>query len=713
MRPKYIALPIIIYEGRVQIKGKKKVNPLHPFILELVVKENNLETIINAFNIDKRLVQEAIVDLMYKEYVYVDLESSKIYISPEIENFIDRGRLNDYLEDEFPETITLNWVQETVTGQIMMLNDIRDYLKVPPSLKGKWMESAEQLQLNRRNYINLQNFSLQTLIKTAKMVLRANISEGDIFERVNRVYDLKPANSRIMFIPMKPRTINEIEYYIPYSTSIPISVIEFWTKSLTKIDSYTINDLSPADEAYLSQYHWQTLLKKWNEINQDIGETLSKQFEERQMKRRFQKIFQDLENEALNYLIPQMMDFGANVGYINVELSKGQEILEKLDNAFSKAEDLVIIGSAFVNEISINKLIPLIERLNSKNVKVIFLWGLLGDEIENLKEKFPIFKNENIVFIKSRERFHSKFFIIENKYAWITSCNLFSYQYTEKSPTESICKLNHGPIIGEILEYALNNVDHKKAISWIKEITEGILIKDESVLEKENLLTKFQEIIIIELKEKCRVLIEQPKNKQELINFKTIFEKEKKLLRKIRKFETVILIENLEHRKLLRACLAQAKQNIRIGTDRINRQAVSSVIITAINNTLKRGVPIQVRWGRDDINTIPETDLFTIQKTIDNMLLETGNMIEISKHPSQSHAKFLTMDRNLLLITSFNLLAFAGNGLSNEDITDELGVVLSSQNWTLEVNKTFPNSKSLDKPVRKNLSKKSRKKHLR
>jgi len=57
VRPKYIALPIIIYEGKVQIKGKKKVNPLHPFILELVVKENNLETIVNAFNIDKRLVQ--------------------------------------------------------------------------------------------------------------------------------------------------------------------------------------------------------------------------------------------------------------------------------------------------------------------------------------------------------------------------------------------------------------------------------------------------------------------------------------------------------------------------------------------------------------------------------------------------------------------------------------------------------------------------------
>ena len=106
MRIKYLALPIIIYEGKVQLKGRKKVNPLHPFILELAVKENNLETIVNAFNIDKRLVQEAIVDLMYKEYVFVDLDKSKIYVSPEIENFIDRGGLDEYLEDVIPETIS-------------------------------------------------------------------------------------------------------------------------------------------------------------------------------------------------------------------------------------------------------------------------------------------------------------------------------------------------------------------------------------------------------------------------------------------------------------------------------------------------------------------------------------------------------------------------------------------------------------------------------
>ena len=40
------------------------------------------------------------------------------------------------------------------------------------------------------------------------------------------------------------------------------------------------------------------------------------------------------------------------------------------------------------------------------------------------------------------------------------------------------------------------------------------------------------------------------------------------------------------------------------------------------------------------------------------------------------------MDNHLLLITSYNLLAFSGNGLSDEEITDELGIVISGKKIT-------------------------------
>ena len=694
MKARYLALPIIIYEGKVQIKGKKRVNPLHPFILELAVRNHDLEEVITLFNIDKRLIQEAIVDLMTKEFVYVDLEKSLIYVSSEIEEAIDRGRLTEFLEDGYPETIILKWVQEIQSGQIMMLDDVSHYFSVPPSLRGKWIESTEKLQLNRKEYINIQNLSSHLLIKTAKMTLRTHISEGDIFERVNRVYSLNPVNSRYMYIPLKEKVIDNNKCFIPNSESIPISVIEAWTHSLTTLDAYAINDHSPADIEFLSQYHWQSLLSKWLDINQEIGPSFNSKLSKKDRKQKFIKIYRSLKNVAIGYLLPHMMDLGANIGQATVGLCKGLIILKKLEQAFNEAKDMIIIGSSFVNLSSLQKLQPLIEDAISRNVKIVLLWGLLGNEIQNIKDKLPILSNENVIFAKSREKFHSKFLIIDNIHAWITSCNLCSYQYTNTAPTESICELQYGPIIGELIEYAMEKIEHIKALSWIKQISDKDLEKHESVRNKEKILIEFQEIVS-ELIEKCDDVIKQPTNKEFLTEFKSVYEKEKELLKKIRRFETACLIENLENRRLLRAALIHAKHAIRIGTDRINRQAVGSVIITLINETLNKGIPIQVRWGRESMSSILRDDLLYVQKIIDNIVLETANKIEISKEPAQSHAKFLTMDKNLLLITSFNLLAFAGNGLADDDITDELGVVLSSQRIANEVIPSFSKPRAL------------------
>lgn len=385
-----------------------------------------------------------------------------------------------------------------------------------------------------------------------------------------------------------------------------------------------------------------------------------------------------------------MKDLGANVGKITVELSKGQKILTKLEQTFNKAKEMIIIGSSFVNLSSLEKLQPFIEDAITRNVKIILLWGLLGSEIQNIKNECPALSNENILFVRSREKFHSKFLIIDNTHAWITSCNLFSYQYTDEAPTESICELQYGTIIGELIEYTMEKIEHIKALSWIKKLSEKIFIKHESVKEKEEILLKFQEVVL-ELVEKCDDVIKQPTNEGYLRDFKKIFEKEKDLLKKIRRLETASLIENLDNRRLLRAALIHAKQVIRIETDRINRQAVGAVILSLMNDTLNKGISIQVRWGRESITSILDDDLLKIQGIIENVNLETGNRIEMLNEPAQSHAKFLVMDKNLLLITSFNLLAFAGNGLANDEITDELGVVLSGQNNANEIIKTFQN----------------------
>ena len=51
------------------------------------------------------------------------------------------------------------------------------------------------------------------------------------------------------------------------------------------------------------------------------------------------------------------------------------------------------------------------------------------------------------------------------------------------------------------------------------------------------------------------------------------------------------------------------------------------------------------------------------------------------------------MDNDLTVITSFNLLVFAGNGLADDEITDELGVTISNSNEVGEIVSSFPKPK--------------------
>lgn len=163
--------------------------------------------------------------------------------------------------------------------------------------------------------------------------------------------------------------------------------------------------------------------------------------------------------------------------------------------------------------------------------------------------------------------------------------------------------------------------------------------KHEDLLKKEEEIKSFREVIE-ELKDKCQILINKPSDKSSLSDFRDSFEKGKQLLKNIRDFNTAYLVQNLEHRKILRAVLLNAKKSVRLGTDRINRQAIGPVIISALNDAFERKVSVQVRWGREKPSNINKDDLSSIRKVINDIKLETSNRIEIADLPSNSHAKF-------------------------------------------------------------------------
>jgi len=682
MKQKYLSIPINIYEGRVEIRSKIQMNPLHPYILNLIAQNNDLESVINSFQLDRRVILEAIIDLMYKELVRVDLENSRIFITPEVSDEIDRGRLVEFLEDEFPRFESIKWIQDMVSGQIMMLHEGLPYFRTPTDLKEADYDEDMQIQITRRDFIPIQEYRTQTLIKVARNTLRQFIDEGKVIERVNKIHNLCFTESRNIYVPLKKEVINEIEYDIPESDSIPSTVLESWAHSLNQVDAYSISALSPADEDLLLTYDWGTIMKKLHVINSFLGGSISRlsgtQLSRILKKQEIREILKKVNYELINKLIPAMMEIGTSMVEVDVALVKGNSLLKKLSNDLQQSKELVVIGTSFINETGIEALVPFFEDLIKRNVKVILLWGRLAEQVPDITSRFPVFRNDNISFVRSIKPFHSKFLLIDNKSAWITSCNLGSYWYDETSPDEIVCKLEGGTVIGEIMEYALKRISATRIeAKWLRSMGEKFLKEHDFIGENRQSLSILKDTVD-ELKRTTELLLEEPLNKDIVSNLKSVFEKHKSNIRQVRGLSTACLIENLEHRRFLRAVLEQGTKSIQLGTDRMYRQAIGPVIISSLNKALEKKVDVQVRWGKERLQSIPNDLLTKTRSLIADIRTQTDNKLTISNDPSGSHAKFLSKDSSLLLITSFNLFAFAGNGLADDEITDELGVVISS-----------------------------------
>ncbi|MHA2271424.1 MAG: phospholipase D-like domain-containing protein [Candidatus Hodarchaeales archaeon] len=149
------------------------------------------------------------------------------------------------------------------------------------------------------------------------------------------------------------------------------------------------------------------------------------------------------------------------------------------------------------------------------------------------------------------------------------------------------------------------------------------------------------------------------------------------------------LTEEVNCTSQYRAVLQQGKKAIHIGTDRIIRTAVGPVLTAAFNIALKKEVGVQVRWGRKDPRRLREGEITEYQQLVEEIRAITDNKIEIADTPSHSHAKFLTMDDHFAIVTSYNLLAFSGNGLANDEITAELGVVISSHRANKQIIESY------------------------
>lgn len=242
---------------------------------------------------------------------------------------------------------------------------------------------------------------------------------------------------------------------------------------------------------------------------------------------------------------------------------------------------------------------------------------------------------------------------------------------------EDYCVFRNKALILELYEYSRLRIENESLCKTIDSYLQSvpiILRNDKVISELEETLSNTLKILeLMTNKEPKKINIESLK--EQSIKLKSIFS----ILRSI---QTGIIIQNLDHRKFLRVVLQDARRKVELGTDRVIENALSPVILSAFNESLDNSVSIEVKWGREE-NLLKKTpEMIRLKSSVELLNNQTNNRLKISMNPSHSHAKYLIMDNHLLLITSYNLLAFSGNGLSDEEITDELGIVISGKKIT-------------------------------
>jgi hypothetical protein len=379
---KYLIIPIKIYSGIVELKNKSKLSTLHRLILELASITDNLDEIINFFNIDSRFIQEVIIDLMIKNLLFVDLESNLVSLRPDILNYIDRGNLDILFGEEFVENKELKWVQDDSTGQIILLDDLVNFMRRP-----KFISNEDQLILKKTEFVHISKVSNNILIKTAKMALRNFIFEGTIQEQVNRVTNIELIGSTNIYIPLVPKKfqfLGNAPIYIPEAEPISSQTLDIWLKSITGLNEYKISDLTEVDDDYLIKYSWKINIDRIHSIISKLNPIFVNNYQGEKIRNYLRNKINDLTITINSQILPMILELGSSVGETNTFFGKGDYLLNLFEQAIEKAKYLIVIASAFVNEVGLSRIIPILDKQpNIKNLKVLLLWGCLEKKVQS------------------------------------------------------------------------------------------------------------------------------------------------------------------------------------------------------------------------------------------------------------------------------------------------------------------------------------------
>ena len=672
-----------IMRGTVQVRDPGAMSPLHSYALQAIAVHDDLKEVLNSFGVGRRVMQDVLVDLFYSGLVYLDVHQGRVVASPEVMTAIETGRLGEALVKEKLLEIEVTWVQELVSGEVMVYPLVSRFLD-RPATSGRFRNIVS----GPSSITPLDNLSTRALAKAALPILKERAPPADtVLDRVERITNRKMVGSRTFYVPLRlvRPSSDRPAITIPDIVGVPERIIDAWTVALNPAD----------DPVTLSVVRGRELDEQLPPRADVLGDLWSSSVGKLRAIASTPRWTDASLNEA-DHALATLASIGeradgltATTASRSVVVGSHQLHFDRLVPALAAAKSTVVIGSAFASEGAVLALAKSLLPSFRHGVKVLLLCGLPnippgssrvddGEKVQTQLNKIapqdPGDDLPPISFLHSILPSHSKFVLIDGREVWVSSLNWLSAHPTSHAWEATF--VGEGP--GLVAEVRSSVTPYLPRDHAFRAVLESRGSGDEAMLpgpaerpwsRAAGALDSVWRSHLVEYDVTGK---QPPRSPLEDAVMECA-----KVGENLRNAGTAAVVLDSDHRRILTNAIATAKKEVILTSDGLTAEGAGPVLSGLLSEAANRGVKILVRWGRKDPDDgVQGVGLHASQRAAE-LRTEVGPGLDINQTPAGVHGKVLIVDRTFAVITSFNFLSFGGVPGRERTLSGEMGVAVT------------------------------------
>jgi hypothetical protein len=668
-----------VMKGIVHIRDPEAMSPLHSRTLRAIAAHSDLRDVLEAFGVGRRVMQDVLVDLFYSGFVYLDVHGGRVVTSPEVSSAIGKQRLEDSISAEKPVEFEMVWVQEMVSGSVMAFPLVSRYLDRPPSA-----DQARGLVPSPSRLPAIENMSTRLLAKAALPILKDRSPPGEtVLDRVDRITDRKLVGSRTFFIPV--RTLRPSPerpaMVVPDVEGFPQVVLDGWTDALNPRGDPSLLP-SSAPDSVLSESHFPWVLAAEWRAAFDVLEQATKG-----------KARQDLATNDVSEAIARLRTIAGRATELS-EAARSMEGIggpspghfEQLARLAERAREYILVGSAFGSERGMDHVVQILRPAISRGVKVLLLVGLpaqtghvgsselfpdIQQALRRVDTSLPSGTLPPLSVVSSLLPFHSKFAVADGESALVSSLNWLS---AEPGGTvwEATLATQGLRLAQDILATAIPCVPRDNLFRSLLERNPELPPPTDESCAWATVADRLDA-----LWGKAGRGGEDSPDRGPSRDEGQLRIEGASVADAVQNLRGASVVLDSEHRRILTSAIAGATKEVIISSDGLSEDGVGSVMGTLLEDAVKRGVKVVLRWGRE-VRSGNRTEGETpAQQRARELAKQLGDGLDVNPTPAGIHGKLLIVDGTFAVVSSFNFLSFGGVPGRERTLSGELGVAVS------------------------------------